>query len=711
LVEIVSEILQAALDFYDAGVSVVPASMNGTKAPITSWKQYQVTRADREQLQAWFSGNATGIGIITGAVSGNLEMLELEGRAVNGGLLDEAKEIAFNSGLGQLWDILSNGYVEFTPSGGLHWLYRIADEPVPGNTKLARRPGENDTIEVLAETRGEGGFVVTSPSFGSVHPSGQPWVLLKGSPALIPMLSMEERNALHDIFRALDSMPHKEQVVQNLSQNVQNATGEKPGDDFNERGKWEDILINWKKVFTSNGVTYWRRPNKSEGISATTGRNDGDNLYVFTTSTSFEAEKPYSKFAAFAHLNHGDDYSAAAKALRAMGYGSQSSSSLSSLPSLSELTIEASKPNLSVVPDIDSDHVEQARQRSSWYPKPLDLTGEIEEPAPEFLARNDGHRLFYKGKINALLGESESGKTWVALHAVAQALQVALKVIYIDFEDSGKGILSRLRALGVEDEKLVNLTYANPDQNLTLDERIDLVDALMEIQPELIVVDGVNAAMTLLNLDLTSNRDATFFSQQLLKPLALSGAGVITIDHVTKSKEGRGNYAIGAQAKRADINGAAIMVEVVQPFGRGMTGELILKVTKDRPGRVREVSKEAKFAGRVLLQSTAEGSVSMVIEAPQMAQSKTRPTHLMEKVSRLLEGSATPLSKNAVERGVEGRREWVFIAIQLLIDEKFIAIENGARNALNLRLLKPFREADNGVGSIEAFDWNEVDHA
>ena len=698
-----SEVLQAALDFYDAGISVIPAREDGSKAPITNWKQYQVTRADREQLQAWFAGNQTGIGIITGAVSGNLEMLELEGRAVNGGLLDEAREIAINSGLGDLWDVISNGYVEFTPSGGLHWLYRIADEPVPGNTKLARRPGENDTVEVLAETRGEGGFVVTSPSHGLVHPSGQPWVLIKGSPALIPMLSMEERNAIHSIFKALDRMPHKEQIVQNLSQTVQSSTGEKPGDDFNDRGQWEDILINWKKVFTNNGVTYWRRPNKSEGISATTGRNDGDNLYVFTTSTTFESEKPYSKFAAFAHLNHQDDFSAAAKALRAMGYGTQSSS----LPNISNLMESKLTPNLSVVPDLDADHVEEARQRSSWYPKPLDLTGAIEEAAPEFLARNDGHRLFYKGKINALLGESESGKTWVALHAVAQALQVALKVIYIDFEDSGKGILSRLRALGLEDEKLMNLTYANPDQNLTLDERIDLVDALMEIQPELIVVDGVNAAMTLMNLDLTSNRDATFFSQQLLKPLALSGAGVITIDHVTKSKEGRGNYAIGAQAKRADINGAAIMVEVVQPFGRGMTGELILKVTKDRPGRVREVSKEAKYAGRVLLHSTAEGTVEMVVEAPQMTQSKTRPTHLMEKVSKLLEASPTPLSKNAVEKGIEGKAEWVRLACQILIDEKFIGIENGARNSLNLKLLKPFRE----VQSIEPFDWQEVDNA
>jgi len=697
-----NEILQAALDFYDAGVSVIPAKEDGSKAPITSWKQYQVTMADREQIASWFSGAATSIGVITGAVSGNLEMLEMEGRAVNSGLLDEARELAHNSGLGELWEIISNGYVEFTPSGGLHWLYRIADEPVPGNTKLARRPGENDTVEVLAETRGEGGFVVTAPSYGSTHPSGRAWQLLKGSPALIPMLSMEERNAIHNIFKALDRMPVKETLVQILNQNVQNSASDKPGDQFNEKAEWRDILIGWKIVYSAGGVTYWRRPGKDIGISATTGRNDGDNLFVFTTSTSFEAEKPYSKFAAFAHLNHGGDFSAAAKELRSMGFGSNS---LPSIPTLTQLA----KPNLTVVPDLDADHVEKVRERSSWYPKPLDLTGETEEPEPEFLARNDGHRLFYRGKINALLGESESGKTWVALHAVAQSLHLQEKVIYLDFEDSGKGILSRLRSLGMEDRHFENFTYANPDQNLTLDERIDLIDALMEIVPELIVVDGVNAAMTLLNLELTSNRDATFFSQQLLKPLALSGACVITIDHVTKSKESRGNYAIGAQAKRADINGAAIMCEVVLPFGRGMSGELTLKVTKDRPGHVRANSKEAKFAGTVQLKSSATGSVEMTILAPNGERNRLRPTHLMEAVSKLLEAAQGALSKNAIEKDVKGKAEWVRVACQVLIDEKYVGIENGARNALNLKLLRPYREADDSSAGIGSFDWEEAD--
>ena len=496
-------------------------------------------------------------------------------------------------------------------------------------------------------------------------------------------------------------------MVTSLS-NHSASTGEKPGDDFNNKGDWQEILKGWRKVFTANGVTYWRRPGKDTGISATTGRNDADNLFVFTSSTTFEQEKPYSKFAAFAHLEHGDDFSAAAKDLRAKGFGSQSSS----LPSLSQLQELATKPNLSVVPDVDSDHIEESRERSSWYPKPLDLAGEIEVPAPEFLSRNDGHRLFYRGKINALLGESESGKTWVALLAVKQALEIQQKVIYLDFEDSGKGILARLRSLGLDDAKFANFTYANPDQNLTLDERMDLVDALQEIEPELIIVDGVNAAMTLLNLELTSNRDATFFSQQLLKPLALSGACVVTIDHVPKSKDNRGNYAIGAQAKRADINGCAIAVEVTLPFGRGMSGELNLKVTKDRPGAVRENSKEAKFAGTVQLKSTIDGMVTMIIESPQMvSRDRTRPTHLMEQVSKTLEAASMPLSKNAVEKAIKGKAEWVRIAIQILIDEKFVAIENGSRNALNLKSLRQYREADDSSSGISSFDYQKADNA
>jgi hypothetical protein len=683
----VNNILQAALDLHDAGCSVVPARTDGSKAPIGSWKQYQVTRPTRDEVIEWFKDGHEGIGVITGSISGNLEMLEAEGRAVHDGLFDQAKDLAINSGLQEIWSVLVSGYVEMTPSGGLHFLYRIADEPVPGNTKIARRPGLNDSVEVLFETRGQGGFVVTAPSQGATHPSGSPWLLLAGSPATIPMFSMEERDAIHNIFKVLDSMPARDSFATALVNSTENDES-KPWVDFNNKATWDEILIpqGWTKGYTSKGNTLWTRPNKSSslGYSASSKEETG-NLYVFSTSTIFEAEKPYSKFAAYAAIHHGNDIKAAARDLRAKGYGAPMPT-LNSLPSLTELA----KPSLSVVPSLDSDQIEQPRERSSWFPKPLDLDGTEEEPPPAFLARNDGHRLFYRGKVNALLGESESGKTWVALHAVAQCLQVQEKVIYIDFEDSGRGILSRLRALGITDKQLANFTYANPDENLQLEQRHDLLEALMDQKPDFVVVDGVNAGMTLLGLDLTNNRDATMFSQSLLKPLTMTGAAICTIDHVTKSKEGRGNYAIGAQAKRADINGTAIAVSVVQPFGRGMTGELNLKVTKDRPGHVRANSKDAKIAGRVIIKSTAEGLVTMVIESPEM--SSFRPTRIMETVSMLIE--VKPMSKNAIEKATDGSSETIRVALDCLVKEGFATVSNGARNALILTSVKPFRQLE-----------------
>ena len=316
------ETLAAALEFYNAGIVAVQVRDDGSKAPLGQWKQFQTRKPTLEETVAWFA-NANGLGIITGAISGNLEMLELEGRAVADGMVEQIKDLCYKFEIGDLWDRLAQTYIETTPSGGIHWLYKISDQPVPGNTKLARRPGENGGVEVLAETRGEGGFVVTAPSRGTIHPSGEAWIKVSGSAGTIQTFTIDERDSIHFVIKCLDSMPEVEHIAEQVKAKEDDGTLS-PGDDYNHRAKWEDILTGWSKVFTSNGVTYWRRPGKNEGVSATTGRNDGDNLFVFTTSTTFESEKPYSKFAAYTHLNHAGDFSQAAKLLRKMGYGAVS---------------------------------------------------------------------------------------------------------------------------------------------------------------------------------------------------------------------------------------------------------------------------------------------------------------------------------------------------------------------------------------------------
>jgi hypothetical protein len=163
-----SDLLQYAITLARDGYSVIPVKADGTKAPAVLWKPYTHTPATEQQVREWFApGRHTGIGIITGAVSGGAELTELEGRAA--GHLDELHDLAEASGLGDLWKQLIHGWFELSPGGGIHLLYRV-DGTVPGNTKIAR----DEKGLVLAETRGEGGFVVIAPTPGTTTPPVNP---------------------------------------------------------------------------------------------------------------------------------------------------------------------------------------------------------------------------------------------------------------------------------------------------------------------------------------------------------------------------------------------------------------------------------------------------------------------------------------------------------------------------------------------------------
>ncbi|MEU5965938.1 hypothetical protein ABZ777_32435 [Micromonospora parva] len=99
-----------------------------------------------------------------------------------------------------------------------------------------------------------------------------------------------------------------------------------PGEDFNARADWSQILTpaGWREHYRSDDdVTYWTRPGKPTGISASTNALGTDKLHVFTTSASpLEGDESYSKFGAYAALHFGGDHKAAAKALGKQGYGS-----------------------------------------------------------------------------------------------------------------------------------------------------------------------------------------------------------------------------------------------------------------------------------------------------------------------------------------------------------------------------------------------------
>lgn len=76
--------------------------------------------------------------------------------------------------------------------------------------------------------------------------------------------------------------------------------------------------------------------------------------------------------------------------------------------------------------------------------------GPIEPPTPEYGIRSDGIGVLYKGHANSIVGDPESGKTWLALTAAADVMFDAGAVLLVDLDHNGAGpTLSRLRAMGV----------------------------------------------------------------------------------------------------------------------------------------------------------------------------------------------------------------------------------------------------------------------
>ncbi|MBG0567553.1 phage/plasmid primase, P4 family [Actinoplanes aureus] len=325
--------MAAALAWHDAGCAVIPIRADGSKAPLVPWRKYQKDGPTRDEVRRWFTGNPPGLAVLCGAASRGLEMLELEGRAVAEGLARRLVELADAAGLQELWRrVAVDGYAERTPSGGVHLLYRVEGVEVGRNVKLARRPATDaelavdpsDKIKTLAETRGEGGYTIVAPSHGSVHESRRPWVAIGAStPERIPTISVPERYVLLAIVRSLDAMPLPA-PVQGSAHSTAAGNGASPGDDFERRTDWADILepAGWTLVHQSGRTRYWRRPGKSVGVSATTGRaDDRDRLWVFSSSTVFDPERSITKFHAHAVLHHGGDHAAAARALRGAGFG------------------------------------------------------------------------------------------------------------------------------------------------------------------------------------------------------------------------------------------------------------------------------------------------------------------------------------------------------------------------------------------------------
>ncbi|HWI43258.1 MAG TPA: AAA family ATPase [Nocardioides sp.] len=307
------------------------------------------------------------------------------------------------------------------------------------------------------------------------------------------------------------------------------------------------------------------------------------------------------------------------------------------------------------------------------------LNGSWSAPVPSVGRRGDGAGLFYPGKVHTVSSESEGGKTWLALAAVLAELERGEHVLYVDFEDDEGGIVGRLLNLQADPHVIAErFHYLRPEDPIgTGIHRDDLVGLLETYQPTLAVIDGVTEALTMHGLDPNSNSDVAKFGRLLPRLLAAQGAASVSLDHVTKSTEGRGRYSIGAVHKLNGLDGAAYVLENRNPFGVGITGRSTLKIGKDRPGQLRKQALPSAgglfwFADLVLT-SYAEGFGEVTVAAPSEQQSGDdfRPTIYMGRIMAVIEEHG-PLSKRMIRAAVTGKAMTVDKALDRLILDGYL---------------------------------------
>lgn len=182
--------------------------------------------------------------------------------------------------------------------------------------------------------------------------------------------------------------------------------------------------------------------------------------------------------------------------------------------------------------------------------------------------------LFYAEGVHWLQGESESGKSWVALQVAVEHLQDGNRVAYLDYEDTKDNILCRLRDLGATEDEVTQFAYLNEEHSLTM---------IIEAAPRfsLLIVDGVTTALGHVKSTVTEPAERL---TKWVNALPRKFKSSIMVDHVTKAKDSRNGMAYGSQAKKAVVTGSSYEVTCDVKPSRGGEGLITLNNKKDKPG-------------------------------------------------------------------------------------------------------------------------------
>lgn len=265
--------------------------------------------------------------------------------------------------------------------------------------------------------------------------------------------------------------------------------------------------------------------------------------------------------------------------------------------------------------------------------------------------------LIYPGKIHALTGPPEAGKSVLSLWLAWQVMQRGSNVVVVDEEAGPSATAAILLGFGADPDLIEKCLSYVPFPGLRWGDGDlgGLHRLLAAAQPKLSIWDSAGALMGSSGMDENSSRDVTNFWYRVLMPVSRDfRCAVLLTDHDAKDGA-ESRYARGSTAKLAVVD-VMLKLNPVVPFSRIRDGLVNLTVTKDRPGylhrnyRIRYLHSPLRLEFAKSAPAAAAGAGIPPGAAALAKVLSEVPAGISELVDRLVSAGEYPLKRDTCSR-------------------------------------------------------------
>lgn len=585
---------QIAKALYATGCIAVPTQV-GSRRPMMPYQHWRVgPPTPSEYTEMWQTHANADISVLCGTgndQAGYTHCIDVD-RKNGAEIADAFVESAKGMGLGL--------YEEVTASGGTHFWFRLP-QPTAGFNP-AWVADESGKFKPVIEFRGDRHLCRIFPSSGIQA--------ITSINAVMPTLTEQQFAALIELAERFNQRLEVPADVK-YERRVRVNFGASPGDDYSDTVDIMEVVrmleeAGWKTVSLKASRILLRRPN------ARTNNVDADILVgkrVFKnyspSDPTFTAGKAYSFFQVFSILKHNSDFTAAAKAAAALGFGESSQL----MPPVTQPK-PAPRTEVDDIWDDDDDYVE---------PAPVDpivaklLASKIvpgeKRPTPVVRMKYTHHvyrhnafvpdqvyKIAYAGSLVAIQGEAGARKTAMVKAMVASAIanqdflglhllvEDGGDIVWIDTEQEDyfnqMSVDGVYHMAGVTPEKSrVKLHYYQTGDWGSPALRKKALEAILTLHPNpaVVIVDGLKD----MTVDFVGDNKESTSILDYLKYLASADGRtglVIFVLHVNPGSEKMRGH-LGTEAK----NKAAVVLEVKYDQASGISEMVFRKTRGARP--------------------------------------------------------------------------------------------------------------------------------